>query len=96
MGIGATVREARDAAGISRDKLARLTGLTTRTIFRIENEESWSRGSIALIAGALELPFDELIHEVDGTPVPTGRGKTLGTRTTAVTGSAGPDSHNGD
>lgn len=81
MGVGAAVLEARTAAGISRDALARKTGLTPRTIFRIEHDQNWSRGSLALIAAALDVPFDDLIHDQEGNGHVSPRGKTRGPRT---------------
>ncbi|MCB0881427.1 MAG: helix-turn-helix transcriptional regulator [Thermoleophilia bacterium] len=46
---------------MSQDHLARATGLTSRTIGRIERDESSSRGSLALIAMALDVPVT-LLH----------------------------------
>lgn len=65
MGIGTDVWEARDNAGLSRDALARKTGLTPRTIFRIEHELNWSKGSLALIAHALNIDPDRFLVHVD-------------------------------
>lgn len=70
---GSKVLKARTAAGLSRDALARATGLTSRTIFRIERDESYSNGSLALIAHALGLPIDSFLHENDCATGPSGR-----------------------
>lgn len=71
MTTGEAVREARNRAGISIDALARMTGLVPRTIYRVERDESSSRGSLTLIALALGLEHDEFVHDLDGTADPS-------------------------
>ena len=95
MSVGAKVQEARIEMGMSRDELARKSRLTPRTIFRIERDESWSRGSLSLLARELGIPFDDLIHESEGTAASTRRGKNDGDTAAVGSRSDVPYSHEG-
>ena len=68
--MSSTLKTARVNAGLSLEALAQRTGLALRTVIRVENHESWSRGSVALIARELGVPFDAVIEEYEGHPAP--------------------------
>lgn len=58
------VRRAREAAGLSQERLAARAGLSTRTVARIEGGEDTTIGTLAAIARALGVAVVDLITEV--------------------------------
>lgn len=67
------VREARDAAGISRDELAAQTGLDTHTVYRLERYSASRTGNaqrpdriatLGRIVQALDLSWDEIMEGI--------------------------------
>jgi transcriptional regulator with XRE-family HTH domain len=74
MQLHEVVLEGRKRKGLTQEELAGLTGITVRTIQRIESGETTPRAyTLKAIAGALELPLSALQPEA-GAPVP---GKTI-------------------
>ena len=69
MEFGARLREIRTSLNISQKELSEQTGLTLRTIQRIENNEvKPSLHSIKVISEALEIESSELIEKSDIKP----------------------------
>lgn len=59
--IRRTARQHREAAGLSREKLARLADVSTSTIVRLEDGQVPGGVALARIARALEVPIEALI-----------------------------------
>ena len=69
MEFGARLREIRTSLNISQKELSEQTGLTLRTIQRIENNEvKPSVHSMKVISEALEITSSELIEKFDIKP----------------------------
>ena len=71
------IRVLRESKGLSRDALARITGLTSQTVYRLETgRTAGSDQTLALIADALEVPPEVLVpsHAPERTTCSTGRG----------------------
>ncbi|MFN5642468.1 MAG: helix-turn-helix domain-containing protein [Sphingobacteriales bacterium] len=69
MEFGARLKEIRTSLNISQKELSEKTGLTIRTIQRIENNEvKPSLHSIKVISDALEIESSELIEKFDTKP----------------------------
>ena len=69
MEFGARLKEIRTSLNISQKELSEKTGLTIRTIQRIENNEvKPSLHSIKVISDALEIESSELIEKFDSKP----------------------------
>lgn len=66
MTIGEAMRAAREKAGLSRNKLARMTGIPTVYLYRYENGESLPKVDTAeMLADTLGISVDEYIgHKV--------------------------------
>lgn len=64
--MNTAVKAAREARGYSQEQLAALSGVSTRTIGRIETGRSPSIETLARIAQALEVP----LHALISTPTP--------------------------
>lgn len=82
--VVATLRQARDDAGVTRKRLSELSGVSGHTIAKIEQAAVTDPGFavVAALAGALELPLDDLIGRASRTEGSGGRGNS------AVEGSA--------
>lgn len=59
--LATRLREKRDAAGVSREKLAAKAGVSLSTVLRIEQGSGAHLSSLRKIAGALEVPLSELV-----------------------------------
>lgn len=97
-GAMSAVARAREASGLSQERLAKLAGVSRKTIARVENDVTYATSvDVARrIARTLGQSIDELFgHGSEGTACGDCRGKNTGPRTAAVEGSAGPDSHTG-
>jgi transcriptional regulator with XRE-family HTH domain len=58
------VAELREAQGLSREQLAVKAGISSRTVARLENREGpVHRGTLLLLARALDCDVDDLIDE---------------------------------
>ena len=69
MEFGARLKEIRTGLNISQKELSEKTGLTLRTIQRIENNEvKPSLHSVKVISDALEIESSELIEKFDTKP----------------------------
>lgn len=70
------MRQARDDAGMTRKRLSELSGVSRHTIAKIEQAAVTDPGFavVAAIAGALELPLDELVRRASGVQGAAGRG----------------------
>lgn len=91
------LRKTRDRLGVTQDQLEERSGVSRETISRIERDETDPRLSkVIAIADALGVGVDDLIHEDQGSALPTGRGKNTGTRSAAGKRSPGPDSRKGE
>ena len=55
------IKKLRESKNISRYELAKLTGLSHMTIYRVESGESPTLKTLAKIAEALEVSVEELI-----------------------------------
>jgi transcriptional regulator with XRE-family HTH domain len=94
--LASAVRDARHERGLSITEASELAGIDRVTWWRIETGRSRPGIDTAqAIADALGVQFGDLIHESEGTPVPTGRGKSNGVGTAAKR-SADPVEHEGD
>ena len=62
--IGVNIKKQRERLGISQDKLSKLAGVTLHTITKIELGATPDPriGTVKKIAGALEVPVDELLR----------------------------------
>ncbi|MBZ2198506.1 helix-turn-helix domain-containing protein [Occultella gossypii] len=62
--VVARLREARESAGMTRRRLSELSGVSGHTIAKIEQAAVTDPGFavVAAIAGALELPLDDLLR----------------------------------
>jgi len=62
--VVAMLREAREDAGLTRRRLSELSGVSGHTIAKIEQAAVTDPGFavVAAIAGALELPLDDLLR----------------------------------
>jgi transcriptional regulator with XRE-family HTH domain len=63
-----TLREARENAGLTRRRLSELSGVSVHTVAKIEQAAVTDPGFsvVAAIAGALELPLDDLLRRARG------------------------------
>jgi DNA-binding XRE family transcriptional regulator len=61
---GMTVRQARLRAGLTQEGLAQLAGVTTHTVWRIENERTFNHHirTLRVIAKALSLSMSSLLN----------------------------------
>jgi len=66
--VVATLREARRDAGLTRQRLSELSGVSGHTIAKIEQAAVTDPGFavVAAIADALELPLDDLLRRARG------------------------------
>lgn len=73
--VVATLRQARHEAGLTRQRLSELSGVSGHTIAKIEQAAVTDPGFavVAAIAGALELQLDDLLRLASATPVARGR-----------------------
>jgi transcriptional regulator with XRE-family HTH domain len=87
--VVATLRQARDDAGLTRKRLSELSGVSGHTIAKIEQAAVTDPGFavVAAIAGALELPLDDLVRRASGKQGAGGRGSST---------VAGPDDRIGE
>ena len=61
IGVGQKIKELRLLAGFSQEKLAEESGLSLRSIQRIENNQTVPRGdSLSRLSAALNVPLDTL------------------------------------
>lgn len=92
------LREKRDEKSVSRTELVDTSGVSRETIKRIELNAAYEPGVFTAkrLANALGVGVDDLIHEDQGSALPTGRGKNTGTRSAAGKRSPGPDSRKGE
>ena len=58
--LGKRILEEREVRGLTQNELAKLSGISTPTIQRIEAEKYVTRRTLAKIAIALDIPLDEL------------------------------------
>ena len=61
---GRDVGEARQARGLTQDSLARMAGVSVRSIRRAENGDTVSAETLRCLAAALDVPFDPAIVEL--------------------------------
>jgi transcriptional regulator with XRE-family HTH domain len=96
--LSTTLEKRRLEHGFSRATLSRKANVSEPTIYRMERDPDYEPGVFTTkrLADALGVGVDDLIHEVDGSAPPTGRGKNTGTRSAAGKRSPGPDSHEGE
>lgn len=73
--VVATLRQARREAGLTRQRLSELSGVSGHTIAKIEQAAVTDPGFavVAAIAGALELPLDDLVRRARGASGAGGR-----------------------
>lgn len=73
--VVATLRQARDDSGLTRKRLSELSGVSGHTIAKIEQAAVTDPGFavVAAIAGALELPLDDLLRRASAQAA-SGRG----------------------
>ncbi len=68
------IKEARLKRGMTQEELAAKTGLTVRSIQRIENNSVTARAdNIRKIAMALDIPFEDLNGDMEAQPLPTNK-----------------------
>jgi len=62
--IGVNIKKQRERLGISQDKLSKLAGVTLHTITKIESGATPDPRieTVKKIAGAIEVPVDELLR----------------------------------
>lgn len=69
--LGQRLRAARIVAGLSQEKLGRRADLTSMTVSRIERGLTWpSPPTLVALAGALEIPVAQLLHDGNGDEAP--------------------------
>ena len=77
MDIGTKIRNLRISKGMTQEKLAEATDLSTRTVQRIENGEVDPRAnSLQLIAKALDVEYGYFIEEAED-PVSSSTGRWI-------------------
>lgn len=76
--VVATLRQARDDAGLTRERLSELSGVSGHTIAKIEQASVTDPGFavVAAIAGALELSLDDLLSRASDAVKGGGRGSS--------------------
>ncbi|MFJ9314284.1 helix-turn-helix transcriptional regulator [Pimelobacter simplex] len=79
--VVATLRQARDDAGLTRKQLSELSGVSGHTIAKIEQAAVTDPGFsvVAAIAGALALPLDDLVRRASRAQGASGRGNSTAT-----------------
>ena len=71
MSLGSRLKQAREEAGLTRRKLADETGISAKMIERYEYGTSEPPlGRLKLLGQTLDIPFEELIEEVDSAETP--------------------------
>jgi transcriptional regulator with XRE-family HTH domain len=69
------IKELRLKNGYSQEELANLSGLSTRTIQRIEKDNKGSKESLSAIANIFELKYEELIEYIKKEEIPNDSSK---------------------